>query len=100
MFYVRPLKSKRSDETVAALRDILVEANATDTIKEISFDSASEFLSAEMTAFLSRIGANENGVTVHVKPPGRESRQDIADLDSTMGIFFARIDDYSKTGGT
>ena len=87
MFYVRPLKTKRSGETVAALRSILQEANATDTIKEISFDSASEFLSADMRDFLARLGPNENGVTVHVKPPGRESRQDIADLDSKMGIF-------------
>jgi len=89
--YVRALATKTSQETVAMLRDILQEAGATDTIKDISFDSASEYLSAEMREFLSRIGGNENGVTTHVKPPVRESRQDIADLDSQMGIFSRHI---------
>ena len=77
--YVRALKTNTSQETVAMLRDILQEAGATDTIKDISFDNASEYLSAEMRESLSRIGGDENGVTTHVKPPGRESRQDIAD---------------------
>jgi hypothetical protein len=45
-----------------------------------------------MREFLGRIGGNEEGgVTTHVKPPGRESRQDIADLDNKMGIFSREI---------
>lgn len=66
---------------------MLREAEATETIKEMSMDSATEYLSAEMTEALRTLGPNENGVTIHVKPPGRESRQDIADLDSKMCIF-------------
>ena len=40
-----------------------------------------------MKAALRTLGPNENGVTTHVKPPGRESRQDTSDLDSKIDIF-------------
>ena len=40
-----------------------------------------------MRTALRGLGLNDDGVTTHVKPPGRESRQDISDLDSKMGIF-------------
>ena len=88
---VRALKSKTVEETLAALTDILAKANATDTIKEMSMDSASEFLSQPMQNFLKRIGPNEGGVVTHVKAPDRASRQDISDLDSKMGIFSRQL---------
>ncbi len=42
-FFARGLRTRNAAETVAAVRDLLHEAKATDTIQEISFDSASEF---------------------------------------------------------
>ena len=67
--------------------DILRSADATDKIKELSCDSASEFLGKEMRDALARLGPpDQGGVVLHVKPPGRAARQDIADLDSKMGI--------------
>ena len=56
------------------MRDILHEAKAEETIRRIPFDSASEFLSADMATALRIMGPEEHrgeggGVTVHVKPP-------------------------------
>ena len=82
-FYAKALRTRSAEETRDALLEILREAGAMDTLQEISFDSASEFLSKEMTAALRTIGPNEHGVTIHVKPPGRESMNDIADLDAS-----------------
>ena len=73
--WVEALKSKTVGETVAALRKILADAGATETIKEMSMDSASEFLSADMRSFLGRLGPNPDGVTIHVKAPDRASRK-------------------------
>ena len=73
------------------MRDILATAGVTDKLKEISFDSASEFLSKDMRDFLRHIGPNENGVTIHVKQPNRDSRQDISDLDAKMGTFSRQL---------
>ena len=84
--YAEPLKTKTAEETRDAVLKMLREAEATKTIKEMSMDSASEFLSAEMRAMLQKLGpreldgypTNEDGVVTHVKPPGRESRQDLS----------------------
>ena len=97
--YVEPLKTKTAEETRDAVLKMLEKAEATKTIKEMSMDSASEFLSAEMRAMLQKLGpreldgypTNEDGVVTHVKPPGRESRQDIADLDAKMGNFGKKL---------
>ena len=94
-FYAKPLKTRTATETRDAVMKMLREAGATQTIKEMSMDSASEFLSAEMRTMLQGLGprdqdgyeTNQDGVVTHVKPPGRESRQDISDLDSKIGIF-------------
>ena len=94
-FYAKPLKTRTATETRDAVMKMLNEAQATQTIKEMSMDSASEFLSAEMRTMLQGLGprdqdgyeTNQDGVVTHVKPPGRESRQDISDLDSKNGYF-------------
>ena len=86
-FFARPLKTRAAGETRDAVLSMLREAEATETIKEMSMDSASEFLSAEMRNELRKLGPNAGGISTHMKPPNRESRQDIADLDSKMGIF-------------
>ena len=51
-FWAEPLKTRSAGETKDAVLKMLHDAQATETIKEMSMDSASEFLSAEMKAAL------------------------------------------------
>ena len=74
---MRAASTRSATETVSAARDSLHEAKAEENIQEDLFDSASEFLSADMATALRNLGPAEHrgeggSVVVHSKPPGRK----------------------------